>query len=213
MPPTLRKVGGKGANLGELTRAGFSVPPGFCVTTAAFHLFMGSYQEVGDLYVRLEALRAEDVEGARLVGHRVRERLRQVALPGEVAQAVVAAWQALGREHACALRSSATAEDLPDASFAGQQDTFLNVRGERALLESAADVPGGAAFLDAWQVNSPRGMVERHLQAALGRQLPRLYAPHQLHGRFGTLTDEGLGAFGVEVEGARARVAGFDDDP
>ncbi|HEX8439264.1 PEP/pyruvate-binding domain-containing protein, partial [Archangium sp.] len=71
----------------------------------------------------------------RRVGQRVRQRLSEVAVPEEVARAVVEAWRGLGEGHAYAVRSSATLEDLPDASFAGQQDTFLNVRGEQALLE------------------------------------------------------------------------------
>lgn len=130
----LAKVGGKGANLGELTRAGFSVPPGFCVTTAAFWQFMA--EAPPDLYAALENIAPDDIERLRQVGNEVRTRLQQIPLPGEVADAVVQAWHEIGPEYAYAVRSSATAEDLPYASFAGQHDTYLNIRGKEALLAS-----------------------------------------------------------------------------
>ena len=128
-------VGGKGANLGEMSGAGFPVPPGFCVTTSAFRAFMAACEGAEALYVALETIESNDVEGVREVGQQVRTRLSEVPIPSEVADVVVAAWREAGSEEAYAVRSSATAEDLPDASFAGQQDTYLNVRGEEALLE------------------------------------------------------------------------------
>jgi pyruvate,water dikinase len=128
-------VGGKGANLGELAGAGFPVPPGFCVTTTAFRRFLAAAGERSEaMYGELEALAPGDVDGVRRVGAQIRAELAAVAVPDEVTVAVLAAWEALGAEHAYAVRSSATAEDLPGASFAGQQDTFLNVRGREALL-------------------------------------------------------------------------------
>ncbi|GAB4575793.1 MAG: phosphoenolpyruvate synthase [Anaerolineae bacterium] len=127
-------VGGKGANLGELTRAGFTVPPGFCITTHAFERFMA---EAGaDVVAALDGLTADDLAAVRRAGQEIRARLARVPLPEEVAGAVIEAWQRIGPELAYAVRSSATAEDLPHASFAGQHDTYLNVRGEDALLES-----------------------------------------------------------------------------
>lgn len=131
----LHAVGGKGASLGEMAGAGLPVPPGFCVTTEAFSRFLAGCPEAEALLAALDAVEPEDVEGVRQVGQRVRQRFSEVAVPEEVARDVVAAWRGLGPEHAYAVRSSATLEDLPDASFAGQQDTFLNVRGEHALLE------------------------------------------------------------------------------
>lgn len=131
----LPMVGGKGANLGELFGAGFPVPPGFCVTTIAFRKFLASTSVLAEtIYQVLETLAPDDVEGVRRAGARIQADLAAVAIPDDVATAVLAAWQALGAEHAYAVRSSATAEDLPGASFAGQQDTYLNVRGQEALL-------------------------------------------------------------------------------
>ena len=133
----LSHVGGKGANLGELARAGFPVPPGFCVTTAAFVRFMAGDPSVErDVYGALAGLATDDVVRVRRVGARIRERLIALPIPVEIKAAVVAAWEAEGSDHAYAVRSSATAEDLPGASFAGQQDTFLNVRGRAALLDA-----------------------------------------------------------------------------
>ena len=103
-------VGGKGLNLGKLTKAGFSVPPGFCLTTVAYR----------------EALNVESASGPGCV--------QPAEVPGLLESAILEAYQQLGRGRV-AVRSSATAEDLPEASFAGQQDTFLNVSEPSELLE------------------------------------------------------------------------------
>ncbi|MGW0479706.1 PEP/pyruvate-binding domain-containing protein [Nonomuraea sp. NPDC003214] len=118
----LDEVGGKGANLGELTRAGLPVPPGWVLTTRAYR----------------QAAAAAGLDGVIAAGgdglaEKARSRLLETPVPPEVAEAVLAAYTP-GR--AVAVRSSATAEDLPFASFAGQQDTYLNVVGEQALLDA-----------------------------------------------------------------------------
>ncbi|MDA0245010.1 MAG: phosphoenolpyruvate synthase [Chloroflexi bacterium] len=135
----LPRVGGKGANLGEMTRAGFPVPPGFCVSTAAFHAFMASHPHLDDFYAQLGQIPVGDVAQVRQIGEAAREQLRQLPIPPAVAEAVQAAWRELGTDKAYAVRSSATAEDLPSASFAGQQDTYLNIRGEAELLAKMRD--------------------------------------------------------------------------
>ena len=129
-------VGGKGANLGAMTHAGFPIPIGFCLTTVAFQQFIESCSEADTLYALLDTLSAGDVETVRQVGQRIRHTLLEVPTPRPVAEAVIEQWQKLGAEHPYAVRSSATAEDLPDASFAGQQDTYLNVIGESDLLDA-----------------------------------------------------------------------------
>jgi len=126
----LPRVGGKGANLGILTRAGVPVPPGFCVTTEAYQRFLG--QDVD--FSALDALDGNSASAAKLAAEAMREKLNTLPMPPEVAREIVAAWQELGQDQPLAVRSSATAEDLPGASFAGQQDTYLNIRGEEALL-------------------------------------------------------------------------------
>ncbi|MEO8954053.1 MAG: PEP/pyruvate-binding domain-containing protein [Ktedonobacteraceae bacterium] len=131
----LPRVGGKGANLGELTRAGLPVPPGFCVTTEAYMQIAAS----ADLVTLLTGL-ASVAGQARYaeLATTIRERLLKVSFPAELAAAVRTAYLSLGHglPIPVAVRSSATAEDLPFASFAGQQDTYLNIVGEDALLDA-----------------------------------------------------------------------------
>lgn len=129
-------VGGKAANLGELVAAGFPVPAGFCVSTTAFQHFIAAQPDRESLNTLLDTLTEDDVEPVRQAGQQMRDTLRRAPIPDDVAEAVVTAWRALGVEDAYAVRSSATVEDSPTASFAGQQDTLLNVRGETALLNS-----------------------------------------------------------------------------
>src|SRR5712664_4415417 len=132
----LPRVGGKGANLGVVARAGVAVPPGFCVTTRAFDLFIASLPNAETRFGELERLDGSSVEDARGAAESMRSALERLPVPDEVAHAVTKAWRALGTEHPLAVRSSATAEDLPGASFAGQQDTYLNIRGEGAVLDA-----------------------------------------------------------------------------
>ncbi|MGF1646864.1 MAG: phosphoenolpyruvate synthase [Kineosporiaceae bacterium] len=134
-------VGGKNASLGELTRAlsshGVRVPAGFATTAAAYRRFL----DAGDLRVRIRDELARRSAGVNLaeVGAAIRGMMLATDLPPDVAQEITAAYRELGRRLGrdapdVAVRSSATAEDLPEASFAGQQETFLHVTGEDALL-------------------------------------------------------------------------------
>jgi pyruvate,water dikinase len=132
----LPDVGGKGANLGELTRAGFPVPPGFCITTAAYRDFVRASAELNPLLDELDAVAHDDLGRIGALGGRIRVHLESLEIPAGIRSAVLAAWRGLGTGHAYAVRSSATAEDLPSASFAGQQDTYLNVRGDGPLLDA-----------------------------------------------------------------------------
>jgi pyruvate,water dikinase len=129
-------VGGKAANLGVLTRAGLTVPPGFCVTTRAYDRFIATLPDSDVHFAALDALDGTSVDAARAAAESIRSALDALIVPDDVGQAAAEAWRELGKEHAFAARSSATAEDLPGASFAGQQDTYLNVRGEAALLDA-----------------------------------------------------------------------------
>ncbi len=121
-------VGGKGANLGELVKAGFPVPKGFAVTTDAYELML---KETG-----LGRTIAATLEEGPTAGATIREAFLAADVPPELEQEIVEVYRDLLGAGAVAVRSSATAEDLPEAAFAGQQDTFLNVIGEQALLDT-----------------------------------------------------------------------------
>jgi pyruvate,water dikinase len=122
-------VGGKGAHLGALSRIeGIRVPPGFCITTAAYRRIAPS---IGDRLDHLSRLNPDDREAIRTLSAQIRRTIEEAAIPDELAAAITGALT----EGAHAVRSSATAEDLPTASFAGQQDTYLNVIGAAAILE------------------------------------------------------------------------------
>lgn len=128
-------VGGKGANLGGLSRIeGVRVPAGFCVTTDAFRRIMAQEPSTDEQLDRLSRLDPEDGEAIRTLSAQIRRTIEEIPVPDELAHAVAAALAELGEGTACAVRSSATAEDLPTASFAGQQDTYLNVVGPAAVL-------------------------------------------------------------------------------
>ncbi|MGH3913194.1 MAG: PEP/pyruvate-binding domain-containing protein [Pseudonocardiaceae bacterium] len=128
-------VGGKAANLGELIRAGFAVPPGFCVTTGAYQQVTAG-TELGGVLDSLHAPpRSDLVRVAELAG-RARAAILAAPVPAAVTAAIVSAYTALGKDVAVAVRSSATAEDLPSASFAGQQDTYLNIIGIEAVVDA-----------------------------------------------------------------------------
>lgn len=130
-------VGGKAAHLGELSRIdGVRVPAGFCVTTAAFRTIMAEVPAIDD---RLSRLHPDDREAIRTLSAEIRRSIEAVAVPDDLAAAITGALSRLsedgGAGHgAFAVRSSATAEDLPTASFAGQQDTYLNIIGPAAIL-------------------------------------------------------------------------------
>jgi rifampicin phosphotransferase len=128
-------AGGKGANLGELSRLkGIRVPAGFCVTTDAFKNAVAGAPSLGGLLDGLSLLEADDREGIRVLSGEVRRVVEAIGIPANVEAEVRAGLARHGEREAYAVRSSATAEDLPTASFAGQQDSYLNVVGAAAVL-------------------------------------------------------------------------------
>ena len=129
-------VGGKGAHLGELSRIeGIHVPAGFCVTTDAFRRVMAGGPSIVDRLDQLSFLSPDDREAIRTLSADIRRTLEGIAIPDDVATAITRSLARLGERTTYAVRSSATAEDLPSHSFAGQQDTYLNVVGSAAILE------------------------------------------------------------------------------
>ncbi|MYS85352.1 rifamycin-inactivating phosphotransferase [Embleya scabrispora] len=128
-------VGGKGAHLGALSRIeGVRVPAGFCVTTDAFRRIIAQAPSIDDRLDRLSRADPDDREAIRTLSAQIRRTVEAIAIPGDLAAAITRALARFGEQAAFAVRSSATAEDLPTASFAGQQDTYLNVVGPTAVL-------------------------------------------------------------------------------
>src|SRR2546421_9413245 len=129
-------VGGKGANLGELSRIdGIRVPEGFCITTEAYKRMISQTPEFHDLLEQLSLLKVEDRERICEISKKIRSVIEGTVIAKEIDEAVTHFITKLGDKNAFAVRSSATAEDLPTASFAGQQDTYLNIIGKEAILK------------------------------------------------------------------------------
>ncbi|MEU7837873.1 rifamycin-inactivating phosphotransferase [Nonomuraea sp. NPDC049129] len=132
----LPQVGGKGANLGELSGIdGVRVPDGFCVTTAAYRAIVEGDPTVSMLIDGLAGLRADDRPAIAAACARLRATIEALAVPDEIERDIITHLADLG-DVPCAVRSSATAEDLPSSSFAGQQDTYLNVRGPESVVHN-----------------------------------------------------------------------------
>ncbi|WP_338465404.1 phosphoenolpyruvate synthase [Shouchella clausii] len=129
-------VGGKGLNLGELSKIqGIHVPEGFCVTTTGFQKVIKQNETFQALLDQLARAKVEDRDQIGDISSRIRELILNIEIPSDVVKAVAHYLSQFGEKHAYAVRSSATAEDLPHASFAGQQDTFLNIIGKDAILQ------------------------------------------------------------------------------
>ena len=129
-------VGGKGANLGELSRIkGIRVPEGFCVTTEAYKKITENNQELNSLLDELTRLKAEERENISEISAKIRMAIERIPISKDIAEEIAGYLTKFGEKDAFAVRSSATAEDLPTASFAGQQDTYLNIIGKEAILK------------------------------------------------------------------------------
>jgi pyruvate,water dikinase len=137
---SLPKVGGKNASLGEMTKAGIPVPPGFAVTTEAYEDFLTDAGIKGNIERALSQVDIQDVASVDKASQTIRQLIESAPVPQRISEAISNAYQTLAKE--CnvadlpiAVRSSATAEDLPGASFAGQQETFLWVKGPDETLQ------------------------------------------------------------------------------
>ncbi|MDN3015426.1 phosphoenolpyruvate synthase [Paenibacillus sp. BSR1-1] len=132
----LMLVGGKGLNLGELSKIeGIQVPEGFCVTTVGYQKAIEQNETYHALLDQLTLLKVEDRDQIGKISRKIRQIIMEVEIPSDVVKEVSDYLSQFGDEHAYAVRSSATAEDLPNASFAGQQDTYLNIIGKEAILQ------------------------------------------------------------------------------
>ncbi len=143
------KVGGKGGSLGELQRAGISVPPGFVVRTEAFEGLIDELEQLSPLRARIESLAADDLQEIAAVSRELRARIEEAPLPADLRQEIGHAYGRLGGSApapAVAVRSSATTEDAADASFAGLQDTYLWVMQADSVMRKIQQLLGQPVF-------------------------------------------------------------------
>ncbi len=142
---SLSIAGGKGANLGEMTQAGFPVPPGFVVSAQSYHSFMQGSRLEALVKVKTDGLNPEDNKKLQQAGEDIRQAIMAQNVPQDIRAEIVRAYNKMcgvnyipsgNDEVLVAVRSSATAEDLPDASFAGQQETYLNIQGGDAVVQA-----------------------------------------------------------------------------
>jgi pyruvate,water dikinase len=164
------QVGGKGGSLGELTRAGIAVPPGFVVRTQAFEQFIESLEREAPVRARVEALRADDLEGIRACAADLRARLCAAPLPHALAAELTTAHGELRHRsgHAdVAVRSSATTEDASDASFAGLQDTYLWVADADRMLDRLRACWASLYSVESISYRRHRGIAEREVAMAV----------------------------------------------
>jgi len=156
-------VGGKGGSLGELTRAGIAVPPGFVVRTAAFENFLSALEAQAPLRARVAALRAGDLDAIRACAAELQARVRATVFPPGLAEELLAAHESLRTRSGhgdVAVRSSATTEDASDASFAGLQDTYLWVRDGSRMLERVRDCWASLYSVESISYRRDRGIDE-----------------------------------------------------
>jgi len=135
-------VGGKGANLGEMWGAGFPVPNGFAVTTASYDLFIEKNDVAGKINEILKPVDVNDSDALQSASEKIQRLVEKCEVPNEVSTEVIKSYKKLSglfKTALVAVRSSATAEDLPGMSFAGQQATYLNVKGQNNLLVAVRD--------------------------------------------------------------------------
>ena len=130
----LPAVGGKGANLGRLTSAGFDVPPGFVVGTSAYLTHVESLREM--ISNELATVNYGDAENLDACTARIRGWITEAEIPAQVAASISGAYQSMGAETYVAVRSSGTSEDLEGASFAGLHDTYLDIKGIENVVDA-----------------------------------------------------------------------------
>jgi len=202
-------VGGKGGSLGELTRAGVGVPPGFVVRTAAFESFLGALEKEEAIRPNVEGLSDHELDRIKSVSERMRARLENSPLPEELQAEIFAAHAALcseGPNLPLAVRSSATTEDAEDASFAGLQDTYLWVTGAEATLHSVRSCWASIYSVPSIAYRRKRGIPEAKVAMAVvvqrmvdARSSGVMFTRSPLTGDRSVITIEGAWGLGSAV--------------
>ena len=172
-------VGGKNANLGEMVQhlgaAGVRVPDGFALVAGAFRQHLHEAGLEDEIYTALDRLSLRDINALARTAHHIRERVRAARLPAAIEHELREAYDALSRQYGeaatdVAVRSSATAEDLPEASFAGQQESYLNIRGHGALIEAVKSCMASLFTDRAIVYRAERGFGQRAVALSVGVQ-------------------------------------------
>ena len=202
-------VGGKGASLGEMTSIGLPVPGAFVVTAQAFRRFLEVTNIDEAIYSFLQGLDVEDADLLESTATKVKEIVMKAAMPVELCEEITAAYGSMGRNTIVAVRSSATAEDLPDASFAGQQETFLNIRGDAHLLEAVQMCWASLYGARAIYYRAKQGFDDRSVDiAVVVQQLVKsekagvLFSSHPVTGEPTTIIEGSWGLGEAVVSGA-----------
>ena len=205
------EVGGKGGSLGELTRAGIAVPPGFVLKTSAFEKFMEALEKDSPVRERVESLQAEDLAATTALSAQLRARFAATALPAEVADAIATAIEGLGNgtaESGVAVRSSATTEDASDASFAGLQDTYLWVKSAQQAQDRVRSCWGSLYSVESMSYRRKRNFKERNVAMAVvvqtmvdARTAGVMFTRSPLTGDRSVMTIEGSWGLGSAVVG------------
>jgi pyruvate,water dikinase len=203
-------VGGKGGSLGELTRAGITVPPGFVIKTPAFLRFIERLEREAPVRERVQSLNAEDIAAVAALSSELRARISAAPLPPEVAGEIAEAHAALcvGPQCAVAVRSSATTEDAADASFAGLQDTYLWVRNVEQCQELVRSCWGSLYSVESITYRRRRGFEEGDVAMAVvvqtmvdARTAGVMFTRSPLTGDRSVMTIEGSWGLGSAVVG------------
>ena len=163
----LPSVGGKGASLGEMSSIGLPVPQAFVVTAQAFRRFLVETGLEESLYSILEGLDVDNNNALESAAGKAQDLILSVPIPGHMAEEIKSAYSRMGGDTVVAVRSSATAEDLPDASFAGQQETFLNILGEDDVIEAVQKCWASLYGARAVYYRSKQGFDDRSVNIAV----------------------------------------------
>ena len=205
------EVGGKGGSLGELTRAGIAVPPGFVLKTAAFERFVEALEIESPVRERVESLEADDLAAMTALSAELRPRFEAAPLPPDVADEIATAHEALSHDAeqtAVAVRSSATTEDAGDASFAGLQDTYLWVRSVQQTQQRVRHCWGSLYSVESMSYRRKRGFKEKDVSMAVvvqtmadARTAGVMFTRSPLTGDRSVMTIEGSWGLGSAVVG------------
>jgi pyruvate, water dikinase len=205
------EVGGKGGSLGELTRAGIEVPPGFVLKTAAFERFIEAWERDAPVRERVESLEPGDLEAMAALSAQLRARFAATPLPADVADAIARALEKLcdgAAQSGVAVRSSATTEDASDASFAGLQDTYLWVQTAQQVQDRVRSCWGSLYSVESMSYRRKRDFKERNVAMAVvvqtmvdARTAGVMFTRSPLTGDRSVMTIEGSWGLGSAVVG------------